>query len=296
MSMNIKKLYGGWLRALTAVFGIDAAKRFDAAFRMHRRLDLKHPKTLADKVSYLELHRQSPLAAMCTDKYAVRDYVARKGYAQALLPLAGGPWERAEAVDFALLPDSFVLKATHGCKMNYFVPSKAELDAEKCRAEMARWLDTTYGTYSLEPHYLTIPHRIYAEAYLGDMSGLVDYKFHCLNGEPAFVLAMSDRQADGEKAMKVTIDCFDMQWNHLPVVCGAGSEVPGAGRVPKPKHFDEMTAMARKLSEDFAFVRVDLYEKDDRVIFGELTFSPATCVFPYLTEEFLLEMGEKLSI
>lgn len=294
--MSIKKIYGTWLRGLTAVFGIDTAKKFDAKVRMHRSLDLKTPKTLADKVSYIELHRQSPLASSCTDKYAVRDYVANKGFSQALVPLVGGPWENPEEIDFSSLPESFVLKATHGCKMNYIVPSKAELNKEKCYAEMRRWMSTTYGTYSLEPHYTTIPHRIYAELYLGDMSQLIDYKFHCLNGVPVFVLVMSDRKADGDKAMQVTIDCFDMNWRHLPVVCGAGSEVPGQGNISRPNHFREMIEMARKLSEDFEFVRVDLYEREDQILFGELTFTPATCVFPYLTEEFLEEMGKKLKI
>ena len=186
--MSKKMIYGTWLQCLTAVFGIDTAKRFDAKFRMHRSLDLTHPKTLADKVSYIELHRQSPLASSCTDKYAVRDYVANKGFSQTLVPLVGGPWENPEEIDFSSLPESFVLKATHGCKMNYIVPSKDQIDKEKCYQEMHRWMETTYGTYSLEPHYTAIPHRIYAEAYLGDVSELIDYKFHCLNGTPQFVL------------------------------------------------------------------------------------------------------------
>ena len=294
--MNIKKIYGTWLQGLTTIFGIDIAKKFDAKFRMHRSINLKNPKTLADKVSYIELHKQTSLASTCTDKYAVRDYVAGKGFGSALVPVVGGPWTNPEDIDFSTLPQSFVLKATHGCKMNYIVSSKDQLNEEKCHQEMHRWMETTYGTYSLEPHYTVIPHRIYAEAYLGDMSELIDYKFHCLNGEPEFVLVISDRKADGDKAMQVTIDCYDMEWNHLPVVCGAGSEVPGQGIILKPKHFKEMIEMSKKLSEDFDFVRVDLYERDDQILFGELTFSPATCVFPYLSEQFLIDMGKKLTI
>ena len=294
--MNIKKMYGVFLLSLTKAFGIDKAKKFDAKFRMHRGLNLSNPKSLADKVSYIELHKLSPLASRCTDKYAVREYISQKGYSQSLVPLAGGPWERVIDVDFDILPNSFVLKATHGCKMNYFVPQKVALNKEECLSEMNRWMNTVYGTYSLEPHYALIPPRIYAEEYLGDMSGLIDYKFHCLNGIPTFVLVMSDRSVDGDKAMKVTIDCYDMEWNHIDAVCGAGSEVPGQGKVQKPKHFDEMIEMAKKLSEDFAFVRVDLYERNDQILFGELTFSPATCVFPYLKEDFLEEMGSKLKI
>lgn len=294
--MNIKQLYGSWLFLLTHIFGVDIAKRFDARFRMHRSLNLRSPKTLADKVSYIELHKQSPLASVCTDKYAVREYVKGKDYGDALVPIVGGPWNDPKEIDFSMFPESFVLKATHGCKMNFIVTSKAEMDVEKCYSEMKRWMNTTYGVYSLEPHYINIPHRIYAEEYLGDMSELIDYKFHCLNGVPEFVLAVSDRKADGDKAMKVTIDCYDMDWNHLPVVCGAGGEVPGQNRIQKPKHFYEMIEIAKKLSEDFSFVRVDLYERNNKVLFGEMTFTPATCVFPYLNEDFLKEMGNKLTI
>ena len=294
--MNAKKIYGIFLRFLSRISGIDTAKKFDAKFRMHRSINLKNPKTLADKVSYIELHEQSPLASLCTDKYAVREYVAKKGYSYALVPLVGGPWQKIEDIDFSLLPNSFVLKATHGCKMNYFVPVKADLDIEKCKSEMNRWMRTTYGTYSLEPHYAKIPHRIYAEKYLGNMSDMIDYKFHCLNGIPRFVLALSDREANNDKSMKVTINCYDMEWNYLPVICGAGEEVPGEGEIKRPKHFDEMVKMAQKLSEDFKFVRVDLYEKDDIILFGELTFTPASCVFAYMTEEFLKEIGGYLTI
>ena len=294
--MNIKKIYGAWLSALTAVFGVDTAKKFDARFRMHRSLNLKNPQTLADKVSYIELHDQSPLAPMCTDKYAVRDYVAQKGYAKALVPLVGGPWSSLDEVNFDILPDSFALKATHGCKMNFIVPDKKTMNLEKCQAEMKRWMTTTYGKYSMELHYTQIPHRMYAETFLGDMARLTDYKFHCLNGIPQFVIAITGRESNGDKAMKATIDLFDMQWNPIFEVTGDGSEVAGTGNVPKPEHFEEMVEMAKRLSEDFKFVRVDLYEKDEQVFFGELTFTPAACVFPYLSDKFVADMGKKLRI
>lgn len=294
--MNIKKIYGRLLILLSRSFGIDIAKKFDAKLRFNRSLNLKTPRTLADKVTYLELHKQSPLASACTDKYSVRDYVISKGYEHALVPVVGGPWSCYEEIDFSVLPKSFVLKATHGCKMNYFVKNKDLIDLDNCSKEIHRWINTTYGTYSLEPHYLTIPHRIYAEEYLGDMSGLLDFKIHCLNGVPTFILVISERIADGDKAMKVKIDCYDINWNHIDAVCGFGSETPGDNRISKPKHLQEMLEMAKRLSEDFTFVRVDLYEKDDKVIFGELTFSPATCVFAYLKENFLFEMGNRLEI
>lgn len=294
----IKKIYAILLKCLTSIFGIDFAKKFDTKLRFHRTLDLKNPKSLADKVSYIELHEQSPLAPMCTDKLAVRDYVSSKGLEDILVPLVGNSsgYKSIEEINFDEFPDSFVLKATHGCKMNYLVPEKSKINMEKCKKEMKRWLKTTYGIYSMEPHYKTIPHRIYAEKYLGDMSGMIDYKIHCLNGKAEFFNIMSERKADGDKAMRMTVDCYDMDWNPINEVCGIGSEVAGKGNIPKPSKLKEMKEIAEKLAEDFKFVRVDLYQIGEKIYFGELTFSPAGCVFAFMTEKFLNEMGEKLSI
>lgn len=294
--MDIKKVYGVYLQILTKIVGIDVAKKFDTYLRFHRSLNLKNPSTLADKVSYIELHDQSVLTGMCTDKYAVRDYVLQKGYAQTLIPLVGGVWNNVDEIDFDVLPNSFVIKATHGCKMNYVVPDKKKLDIKDCKKVLQKWLDTKYGVYSMEPHYLKIPHRIYAEAYIGNMSKLIDYKIHCLNGVPKFILTVSNRIIDGDKPMRVTLDLFDTSWNLIQETIPCNFEMPGTGNIPKPQHLDKMLKMAKDLSEDFKFVRVDVYELDGEIKFGELTFSPACCVFPYYTEKFLSDMGKFLTI
>ena len=292
--MNIKKIYAGLLIIAIKIIGIDNAKRLYTYLRFKRKLDLKSPRSLADKVCYLELHENGELHSRCTDKYEVRKYIEEKGLQEHLVSCVGGPWLNVSDIDFDELPPAFALKATHGCKMNYLVPDKQKVDIAKCKQEMERWLATTYGTYSLEPHYVSIPHRIYAEEYLGNMSKLIDYKFHCLNGEPKFILTVTDRAVNGDKAMEATLDLFDMDWQHIDAVVAANSEKPGLGNVPKPNKFEEMTEIARVLAQDFKFVRVDLYELDNKVYIGELTFSPACCVFPYFKESFLLEMGYKL--
>ena len=172
----------------------------------------------------------------------------------------------------------------------------SKFDSEKCKKEIQRWMDTTYGTYSMEPHYIEIPHRFYIEKYLEKADQLVDYKFHCLNGEPQFVLTCSNRKSNGDKAMQVTLDLFDMDWKPIPEIVSSGLEHPGNGELPKPENLDEMIRIAKILSKDFKFVRVDLYELEGKVYFGELTFSPAHCVFPYLSDKFDLEMGKLLQI
>lgn len=268
----------------------------DTKLRFHKTLNLKRPVTLADKVTYIELHAQSPLAPICTDKYAVREYVKQKGLNDILVPLIGGPWESLGEIDFSTLPNAFVLKATHGCKMNTIVRDKNKIDIEKCRQELARWLKTTYGGYSLETHYLNIPHRIYAEQYLEDAKKLVDYKIHCLDGEPAFILVCSDRKASGDKAMQVTLNLFNKSWQPIDGLKSSGKEVVGDTTIKKPEKLEEMLSIAERLSADFKFVRVDLYEVNGKIYFGELTFSPGAGVFPYFKPEFDLEMGRRLKL
>ena len=294
--MNIKLIYAGLLSAISNTAGVDAAKIFDTLLRDHRLLNLKNPQTLSDKVSYIELHEQSPLAPSCTDKYAVRQYIADKGLSDILIPIYGGAYTDFDEIDFDSLPDSFVIKATHGCKMNYLVPDKSRFDREDCRREVRRWLNTTYGTYSMEPHYYTIAHRVYIEKYLSRAEELVDYKFHCLNGEPRFVLVCSDRKSDGGKAMQVTRDLYDTHWQLIDEIVTMGDEKRGSGAMKKPERFEEMVSIARTLSADFKFVRVDLYELDGQIYFGELTFTPAHCVFPHFSDRFNREMGKLLHI
>ena len=292
--MGIKKLYGQALMCFKNVAGLDAAKKLDTWLRYRRRLNLKSPTTLADKVSYIEMHDQSPLATECSDKFAVRQFVARKGYEHTLVPLAGGVWNKVAEIDFNALPNSCVIKATHGYKMNYFITDKAKLDIEECKKRLNKWLNTTFGIYTMEPHYIKIPHRLYAEEYLGDMTGLVDYKFHCLNGKATFVLTVSDRIAREGQPMQATLNLYDMQWNPIDGLVKSNLEVPGNWDVPRPKHFDEMHEMVEKLAEEFQFVRVDLYEWNGHIYFGEMTFSPACCVFPYFKDDFNLRMGRML--
>ena len=232
----LKKIYALWLRFLIFSFGLDFAKISDSYVRFRRKLNLKKPQTLADKVTYLFLHKNTPLMSTCTDKWAVREYLARKGLSKILIPTVGGPWSNVKDINFDSLPNQFILKATHGCKMNYFVPDKSKLDILSCKRTLQKWLDTTYGTYSMEPHYKPIPHRIYAEQLLDISGGLADYKIHCLNGEPSFILVCSERNAQGRR-MQVTLDLFDVNWHtQNQYLQSSGLEIVGMGKIAKPQY------------------------------------------------------------
>lgn len=276
------------LNGVASVTGPKVAKRLDARFRFGRKLDLKNPKTLADKVSWIELNTEGDLAARCTDKYAVRDYINQKGLGDILIPLCGGPWATADDIDIDALPAAFVMKATHGCEMNYICKDKSKLDKADFLACARKWLKEDYPRACVEPHYKKIPHRLYAEEYIGGFEGgVVDYKFHCLNGEPHFILACSDREESVKKSL------YDLDWNPIP---GMKGHEKSDCELPRPELLEEMTVVARKLAEDFEFVRVDLYQSCGKVLFGELTFSPASGVFPNFSDEFISHWGGVLHV
>lgn len=290
----IQKTYALVLRCSEGCFGIDFTKKMDARLRFGKKLDFRNMKSLADKVSYISLHGLPEAAVRCTDKWEARGYVAEKGLDHILIPVHGLPVASAEELDFTLFPNQFVLKATHGCRMNYICLDKSQLDQKDCRNKVRQWLNTTYGTYSVEPHYRKIPHRVYCETCIAAPGDLIDYKIHCLNGEPSFILACGGREADEGKGSHVAMYLFDPQWNALNVLQNYRGHGPGSGSVKKPEKLAEMLDIARKLSEDFDFVRVDLYELNGKVWFGELTFTPANGVFPSYKTEFLEKEGKKL--
>lgn len=293
---GLKYGYGGFLWSVEKLCGIDAAKKLDVALRFRRKLDLKQPRTLADKVSWISLHGLSELEARCTDKWAVRDYVAGKGLGEILIPVCAEAVSRSADIDFDKLPEKFVLKATHGCGMNLICTDKSSLDIPAARRKMDRWLKTTYGTFSPEPHYRNIPHRVYAEECIADPAELMDYKIHCINGEPAFILVCGGRDVKAQISAGVTMDIFDLDWNWLDAVQWYKKHGPGNGSVPRPDNLEELLRVARILSKDFDFVRVDLYSVHGKVYFGELTFTPANGVFPSYKADLLEREGKKLTI
>ena len=282
-----KSTYRAFLNGFARFFGSKNAKLFDARFRYGRRLDIEKPRTLADKISWIELNADEELMARCTDKYALRDYVANLGAENILIPLCGGPWSSVEEIDISAFPDKFVLKATHGCEMNYICMDRTRLDVDDMISHAHQWLAADYPRACVEPHYKLIPRRIYAEEYVGGLDDVIDYKFHCLNGVPSFVLTCSNR----EESLKLNL--YDLEWKPIE---GLRGSMKNEREIPKPSGFDTMLEIAKSLSADFDFVRVDLYEAEGKVYFGELTFSPAGGVLPYFTDDFIFRWGEVLHV
>jgi len=223
------------------------------------------PRRFSEKMLYKKLYDRRPVMAVWTDKLAVRDYVRdRLGTDRHLIPLLG-VYDTADAVVDALpnLPPSFVLKASHGSGWVNVFRRDTPRSAGDIHAMAADWLGRDYATISDEWGYRDLARRVIAELFLENGGRIAsDYKFLCFNGVPRLVMATQDRFS-AFKASTFDLDWHEVdlrQWRYPPVV-----------DLTRPETFDEMVDMARRLSAETDFVRVDLYEAGGRVYFGELT-------------------------
>lgn len=256
-----------------------------------RELDLEHPVTLNEKLMWLKLNRygSDPLVAQCADKYAAREYVKDVGCGEILNDLYH-VWENLGQINWDKLPQQFVLKCNHGCGYNWICPDKDKLDIGACKKMLAKWMRRDFWRFSSELQYRTIPKRIICEKLLCEGSAPTDYKFYCFHGVPVCVLVCCEREKGRPKFY-----FFDCQWNFMPITKD-GKKEPSHFTLPKPKHFDKMVEYARRLSRPFPFVRVDLYETNGAVVFGELTFTPAACLDTDRLPETDLMFGRMLNL
>ncbi len=265
-------------------------------FQTGKRLHLKHPKTFNEKLQWLKLHDRKPEYAKMVDKYAAKEYVAGIIGQEYIVPTLG-VWDRPEDITWDELPDQFVLKTTHGggSKGVVICCDKEKLDkADTIRHLQAAMKHDFYKNYREWP-YKDVKHRVIAEELLNDNgneneNGIKDYKFFCFNGKPIYCDVISGR------SKKLTSDHFDMQWTHLPFIF---KDLPTAESVPaKPHNFETMRQLSSRLSAGHPHLRVDFYEVNGRVYFGELTFYSASGFGKFTPEEWdeiwgrnILELG-----
>ena len=248
-------------------------------------VDLVNPQKFSEKQQWYKVNARSVLMRTCADKLAVRDYINEKGYGSTLNTLLG-VYNNAREIDYDSLPDRFVLKASHGSAMNYIVRDKSSFNKKWAARIMNSWLHQNIAWSGREWVYMNMPRHIIAEEYLEDETGeLQDYKFFCFNGEPKFLQVTGGRFSDHKFQ-----NFYDLEWKLLPF----GKDLPPDSNVivPRPYQFDYMIQMARDLCQPFQFVRVDLYQANDKVYFGEMTFFPAGGAPDFRPSEYDQIVGE----
>ena len=237
--------------------------------QMKYSLNLRKPKTFDEKLQWLKLYNRNPLYATLVDKYAVKKWVADKIGEQYIIPTLG-VWNKFDDIDFDKLPNQFVLKCTHDSGGLIIVRNKSEFDVVSARQKLTKCLKRNFYWQSREWPYKNVSPRIIAEPYMEDTTyrELRDYKFYTFNGKPKFLLIAKGRQCNQK-----TFDYFDMDFNHIDL---QDEGVPNSLNAPeKPICFEEMKNMSKILSEGIPHVRVDFYEINGKVYFGEMTFFDA---------------------
>lgn len=253
-----------------------------------RKLNLEEPKRFTEKLQWYKLYHRDPLMTQCADKYRVREYIKLKGCEDILVPLYG-VYDKAEDIDFDKLPDKFVLKTTNGSHTNIFCEDKSKVDIEATRKTLNQWLKNWAGKVGREWAYYNIEPKIICEKYLQKDSNddLVDYKFFCFNGEPVCLYVITGRYL--EEGIKLGI--YDTDFKKMPY---RRNDVPElVENINKPKNFEVMLETAKSFAKDFPHVRVDFYNIDGQIVFGELTFYNGSGYKDFTPDEFDFELGKK---
>lgn len=228
--------------------------------------NLFYPTTFSEKITYKKLFNRDPLLTRLADKFSVREYVAER-VGNAYLPELLFVTDCPAAINFTLLPNSFVIKATHGSGWDIIIKDKANVDTLAIRQQLSQWLRENYYYFGREWCYKNIQPQIIIEEFLSDESGSIpyDYKFFCFNGTAKIIQVDVDRFENHKRNL------YDTNWEKLNIkLMYQNFEFP----LPAPNNLTEMIFIAEKLSAGLDFVRVDLYNIGGTIYFGELTHYP----------------------
>lgn len=255
--------------------------------RFHKPLHLNNPKTLNEKILFLSLRTDTSLWTTCADKYAVRDYVKSCGLEETLVKLYG-VWNKIEDVDWSLLPNEFIIKTSHGSGDVTIVKDNSSLDKTDIQQYYSKELSKRYGAIEGGKHYLRIDPKLIIEEVLHNdseslkySSSLIDYKIWCFNGKAHYIWACCNRTKEG-----VDVMTYDREWNAYPEFSVFNNEYRRGSIIPKPKNLAKMLSVAETLASPFACVRVDLYNLNGKIYFGELTFTSLGGLMDFYSDEF----------
>lgn len=265
-----KNKYDFWAHALNRLVYVLPDKWY-LFFRFKNRVGywphLNHPRTFNEKLQWLKLNDRHAEYTQMVDKIDAKKYVASIIGDKYIIPTLG-VWNSVDEIEWDKLPNQFVIKVSSDSGGIVVCKDKQTLDIEKAKEKLTNGWGKNYYVHNKEYPYRDLTPRIIAEEYKEDESGyeLRDYKIFCFNGEPKILFVASDRQKAGEDTK---FDFFDLNWNHLPFTNGHPNSKE---HIAKPKNFEEMLEIAKKLSVGIPQVRIDLYNCNGQIYFGEITF------------------------
>lgn len=259
-------------------------------------LNLKEPRTFNEKLLWLSLHDRAPLKTLCADKYRVRRYVEEQGYGYILNDLYA-VYESVESIDYGKLPRVFFMKTNHDSGTYALVDQDQPATVEKAKVCMRKALRRNYYSESREWQYKDIKPLVLCEKYIDEIGdqGLIDYRFFCFNGRTAFVAVdLGTTDASGKHAFDAKRNLYSRDFELLEARLKRNPFDPML--VSKPGNYDKMVDIAESLAKPFAHVRVDLYNVNGKIIFGEMTFCNGGGMQVLSPEEFNMQIGELIDI
>ena len=283
---------GFWNRAIMysrPFLSDDSYLKFQFKHCVGYPLNLEKPRSYNEKLQWLKLNDIHPEYTKMVDKATAKDYVASIIGEKYIIPTLG-LWNSVEEIEWDKLPNQFVVKSTGDSGGVVVCKDKNKFNQKEAIKKLKSLGERDYYRYNLEYPYKDVPHRYIAEAYMEDESGfeLKDYKIFCFNGAPRFLFVATGRQQNDTR-----FDFYDTEFNHFPVLNGH----PNADVWPtKPENFEEMLDVASKLSQGIPHVRVDLYNINGKVYFGELTFFHWSGMVPFEPVEWDYKFGEWLKL
>lgn len=250
-----------------------------------RKLDWNNLNAYTEKMQWAKFYDTTPIKTTLSDKYLVREWVAEKIGAEYLIPLLG-VWDRFSEIDFDALPDRFVLKTNHGSGSVIIVKDKSRFDKVDAGKRFDDWINIDYAyATGYELQYSGIKRKIIAEKYVEtELGELQDYKFLCFDGKPYFCWV------DLGRFGKHTRNVYDLDWKLQPwnQYTYGNSATP----IPKPKNFEKMIEIATVLCQGFSHVRVDLYNIEGKIYFGEMTFTNGCGFDRIIPDKYDFMLGE----
>ena len=248
-------------------------------------INIDNPKTYNEKLQWLKLYDRNPEYTKMVDKYLAKKYVSSLIGDEFIIPTLG-VWDKFDDIEFENLPKDFVLKCTHDSGGLVICKDKSKLDLSKARKKINKSLKRNYYKAGREYPYKEVKPRIIAEKYMEDeaLGELVDYKFYTFGGVPKVLFIASNRMSGNTCA-----DYYDMDFNKLPFTWGYPNS---SVEIKKPKNFEKMVYLAEILAKNTTELRVDFYEVNGKVYFGELTFFDGSGFCAFEPNEWDLKLGE----
>ncbi len=260
--------------------------------KMKKWINWKNPETFNEKIQWLKLNDRNPLYTKLVDKYEVKDYVSNIIGEKYIIPTLG-IYDKFDDIDFTKLPEQFVIKCTHDSGGLVICKDKSSFNIENAKEKINKSLKRNYYYGNREWPYKNVKPRILIEKYMEDKKDkeLRDYKFYCFDGYVKALLVATNRQSKNEE---LCFDYFDSEYKHLELT---NHYHPNNKNIPhKPVKFAEMLKLSEKLSKGFPHVRVDFYEVNGEIYFGELTFYDMGGLLKIHPDDWDLEWGKLIKL